>query len=167
MQPHRPTHIVQFILSLWRLCLLCSIRRSIVPTPFMIRWQGSRHVYRASEGERWGGCEDTVKYPLPLPDSTSILCILYTIYPCVLLPPSKNSCPTSSLCREDSGRISTKLHVVCILLNEHYWSMYMMMKYRRIHQSVQNAILGSSKLSTWAIQAITRDHGRPRNQTTI
>ena len=44
---------------------------------------------------------------------------------CTVLPPSQNSCPTSSLNRENSG-IAPKRHTIRNLLNEHYSSMYMM-----------------------------------------
>ena len=42
-----------------------------------------------------------------------------------VLPPSQNSCPTSSLNRENSG-IAPKRHTIRNLLNEHYPSMNMM-----------------------------------------
>ena len=43
----------------------------------------------------------------------------------IVLPPSQNSCPTSSLNRENSG-IAPKRHTIRYLLNEHYSSMNMM-----------------------------------------
>ena len=50
---------------------------------------------------------------------------LYLYCTLIVLPPSQNSCPTSSLNRENSG-IAPKRHTIRNLLNEHYPSMYMM-----------------------------------------
>ena len=49
--------------------------------------------------------------------------------PCLVLPPSQNSCPKSQMNRENSG-ICPKRHRLRILLNESYLSMYNT-KYRR------------------------------------
>ena len=55
---------------------------------------------------------------------TSCFCHSSSVF-CLLLPPSQNSCPTSSLNRENSG-IASKRHTIRNLLNEHYPSMHMM-----------------------------------------
>lgn len=56
---------------------------------------------------------------------TSTGSLLYISQLYSVLPPSQNSCPTSSLNRENSG-IAPKRHTIRNLLNEHYPSMYMM-----------------------------------------